>query len=240
MKWFIPFLCVVFVLGNQINMSQFIIHNLHSLSEIAALLASVYYYRTLKGSFMRWFCPFLFLISALEIFPLLSTKAAFFTNYATAILQAFFYCYLFCQLSGRKRSNFIFSCLTAVIISVFFAALFLEKDRNHLFYLSKIFVALGALMTAMYLYYLYKKIDEDHFYLTSYGFWIAFGVIIFFSGISFIFSLYTITVTNQLNFLGERLYRIVPRILCVILYSSIIVSFVLYKRSIEHQTLQPA
>jgi hypothetical protein len=117
---------------------------------------------------------------------------------------------------------------------------FIDLNRSYMFFLAKALIAMGICLSLMYLVLLYQFVNRQELILQSHGFWIAFGVVLFYSGLSFILSLYSYILKNNLTFLGMRLYRIVPRVLCGILYSSLIISFILYKRSVKGRTLHNA
>ena len=61
-------------------------------------------------------------------------------------------------------------------------------------------------------------------------FWVAFGVALFFSGVSIVFSNYDYIKQHNLTLFGERLYHFVPRLLSVFLYTCISISLIICRK----------
>jgi hypothetical protein len=222
-------------------MINFVIQNLHLCFELSALIASLYFFSYLRGSYMQWFCLFLFLISLLEIAPIIWPKVILATNYLAALYEMVFYGYLANNLASQRKIKVAFSLLVIIMVATFVIGYcFIDTNRSYMFFLAKGLIAMGICISLMYLVLLYQLMNKHGLILQSHSFWIAFGVILFYSGLSFILSLYPYILKNNLTFLGMRLYRLVPRILCGILYTSLIVSFILYRRNFKGRALQNA
>jgi hypothetical protein len=222
-------------------MIHFIIQNLHLCFELSALIASLYFFKYLRGSYMQWFCLFVFLIYLLEILPIIWPKVVFTTNYLAAMCQMLFFGYIANNFVNHGKIKVAFTIMVIVMAVTFVIGYcFIDLNRSYMFFLAKALIAMGICLSLMYLVLLYQFVNRQELILQSHGFWIAFGVVLFYSGLSFILSLYSYILKNNLTFLGMRLYRIVPRVLCGILYSSLIISFILYKRSVKGRTLHNA
>ncbi len=141
-----------------------------------------------------------------------------------------FYGYVFYQschnfFLKRLIFIFIFFCIDMNLLCLLFY-------RNNTFYFSRTLIISGFFLAAVALMYIYEQSINERTTVLVYepGFWIAFGVSLFFSGISIVFSLHGFIMRNNLLLFGIRLYKIVPRVLCIILYSSISIAIILCKK----------
>ncbi|MDB5209643.1 MAG: hypothetical protein JWQ30_470, partial [Sediminibacterium sp.] len=186
-------------------------------------------------SFMKWVLPFLMFIFFGEI----AIAYLYFNNpswpntsfyYIIGISESIFYGYIFyrlCQSAIVKKIIFI---LTLIGLSIYsFGFVFYPNDYTY--YIFSLIVS-GFFFSFISLTYIYIDFSNDsqNSMVFDSGFWIAFGVSLFFSGISIVFCLHDYIVKHNLNLFGIRLYNIVPRILCVILYLSISISIILCKK----------
>jgi hypothetical protein len=214
------------------DMMSFIVDYIEFLFEAISLIVAVVYYKKIRRSFMKWFLPFLVVIFVGEIFAYQGNLGFYFT-YLLSSLESIFYCYIFYNLIDNGPVRRIMTFLTIIVLVGFLAGfLFFDVSRRYMGFFMKVRIA-GSLLTAFYaLFYLYTRFvkDEHNRLIKDSGFWIAFGVILYSAGLSFIFSLYSIIVEQRLMLFGEFLYRLIPRLLCVILYSSLSISIILYTR----------
>jgi len=72
-------------------------------------------------------------------------------------------------------------------------------------------------------------VDLNAFYVKS-GLWIASGILIFYTGICIVFSLFNYIRANNLTINDVALYNFVPRVLSIILYGCFIVAFILWRK----------
>jgi hypothetical protein len=211
---------------------QFLLHNI---SELVGLLVAIFFYKYIKDSFMKWFLPFLAFVFAGELF----TTYKFYYNhswsninvyYLIGIIELVFYSYIFYQLIpiSKIRKMIFYTCCINLILYTFSFLIYKGDYNYHLITLtiSGFFIAFFALS------FIYIKFisDEQTLLIEEPGFWISFGVSIFFSGTSIVFSLYNFIVKNNLTLFGVKLYNFVPRVLCVILYASISIAIILCKK----------
>ncbi len=204
----------------------------HNIFEILSFLVAVFYYRYLRTSFMKWFLPFLAAISLGELLSH-NNSVAFFATYLLSILVVVFYGYIFHCLIRTRLVKFLIIVLTiGFSASYMISFLFLDTGRDFMFYFMINFLCFGVFITAISLSYLYGLVvsEEGIFPLRMPGFWIAFGVTIFYSCTSVIFALYPIIVAEHLLLFGIPLHRVVPRLLCILLYSSLSVAIILCKK----------
>ena len=207
---------------------------LHNISELICLLVTVFYYPYIKKSFMKWFLPFILFIFLGEIGAKYISADSVTSNisiyYVIGIGETIFYGYIFYSLYNRKIFKglilfFIFNSVIAYLIGLLF------YREGYTFYLP-VLIASGFLLALIALGYIYTKFvdDEETFLISEPGFWIAFGVSIFFSGTCIVFSLHDYIVENNLTVFGAKLYNFVARVLCVVLYSSISIAIILCKK----------
>ncbi len=210
---------------------QFLIHNI---TELIALVIAIVYYHYLKGSFMKWVLPFLVFIFLAELFItekyFTLIKPNVIVQYTIGIIESIFYGYLFYNYSGRKILKKIILYFVILSVCMFLIGLsFYTKDYS--FFLPALIV-IGFFLALFALTFIYTKfIDDDNTILINEpGFWIAFGVSLFFAGTSIVFSLYDLILKNNLDIFGVKLYNFIPRILSVVLYSSISIAIILCKK----------
>lgn len=207
--------------------------HINNIVEFISLLVALLYYSSLKGSFMKWFLPFLVFIFLGEIYATYSAivmkQNVVGVNYLIAIIESIFYGYIFYNLNSRigiKKFIIFF-----IIVSVLGYILTYSFYRNSFPYFCINIITSGFLLATIALVYLYFKFidDEESTSISESGFWIAFGVSLFYSGISVCLSLYEFIKNNQLSIFGENLLNIIPRFLSVVLYLSISIAIILCK-----------
>lgn len=206
----------------------------HNIFELLSFFVAIFYYRYLKGTFMKWFLPFLGFIWVGEFFAyyqnIILKVQAISINYLIGIVESVFYGYIFYNLSQRvilKKAILLF--IPVSVLGYFLTYLFGRQFFHH--FISNIIIS-GFFIAAIALAYLYEKFaDDDETLLVSEpGFWIAVGVSLFYSGISISFSLYNFIIKHDLSLFGLKLYKLVPRVLSVILYLCISISLILCKK----------
>jgi hypothetical protein len=95
------------------------------------------------------------------------------------------------------------------------------KTSMHFYTL--VFTVTGMFFTVAGLGYLYSKISDPACMrlAAEADFWIVAGIVLFYSGISVVFSFYSYIAENNLLWLGETLYKTIPKLLSILLYSGI-------------------
>lgn len=219
----------------QVDILTFLTNHLHSICELVCLLVAIFYYRHLRGSFMKWVAPFLGFIFLAEIataylkfYDLAQSSISIY--YVITIIELCFYGYVFFCLSSKlmvKRFIFFVTLSSIVENITSFAIYGIEPNP---FFIS--LTISGFLLTAIATGYIHSLFgnDDNRSLVQESGFWIAIGVSLFFSGTSIVFSLHRIILENNLTLFGVRLYHIIPRICCVILYLSISIAIILCKK----------
>ncbi len=200
-----------------------------------SLVVAILYYPYLKKSFMKWVLPFLMFIFLGEVV----TAYLYFNDpslpntnfyYIIGIGESIFYGYIFFHLCQSKTVKKIIFILTLIGLSIYFLG-FIFYSKDYTYYIFSLIVS-GFFLSFISLTYIYIVFSDDSqsSMILDFGFWIAFGVSLFFSGISIVFCLHDYIVKHNLNLFGIKLYNIVPRILCIVLYLSISISIVLCKK----------
>lgn len=210
---------------------KLLINYTHNLFEVISFLVTLLNYRYLKGSFMKWVLPFLAFISISGL-VMKYTEWRYLTNYLTIIVESIFYGYIFYVLNPDSFVKKVIIFFVPVLILWFLVSCFF-LDTNHvsMFYFSIGDIISGFFISTIALFYLYNEFKNENMDLiTEPGFWIAAGVSLFYSGESITYALYNIIIKYDLRLFGVRMYNMVPRILCVILYSFISVSIILWKK----------
>jgi hypothetical protein len=208
---------------------DFMLIYIHHFFELAACITVVYLYKYLRKSFMKWFLPFLILVCVGEIIAHIYWLS-FYMNYIIGIAEAVFYGFIFYNLIEGRRSKLGIIFLMTLVIIIYFITYAFFDTRPYLTYFFKNLIFFGFLMTVISLGYLFQLFRKDDRIVKDPGFWIALGVIVFFSGTSIVFSLYTYGIKNNLYLFGEGLHRIIPRFLSVLLYGSFIVSILMCRK----------
>ena len=218
---------------------QFLIHNI---TELIALIIAILYYSHLKGSYMKWVLPFLLFVFLGELISefqhFVSNKSSIIIQYFIGIVESLFYGYIFYNLSSRSiLKKGIVYFIAASIIFYMIGLFFYSNGYSYFF---SILICNGFFLALFGLTFIYTKFIDDNntILINEPGFWIAFGVSLFFAGTSIVFSLHDFIVKNNLNLFGIKLYNFVPRILCVILYSSISIAIILCKKK-TRASLEP-
>jgi len=207
---------------------------INNLAELFSLVVAIIYYPYLKNSVMKWFLPFLAFVFVGEMYVnyiniIVGNTLAI--NNFIAIGESIFYGYFFYSLSNYRWAKKTILILTVISILSSFASLAFVYSNPRFLYFNLILLALS--LSIVSLIYLYSKfnMDENGVYLLSEsGFWVAFGVALFFSGVSVVFSLHDLSLRYDLRLFGIRLHNIVPQILSVLLYLSISTAIILCKK----------
>ena len=209
-------------------------HWIHNIAELVSLIITIIYYPYLKGTVFKWFLPFLLVIFLGEIFAkyqiyVLKTTTLK-TYYLIVIVETIFYPYIFFGLCNYNLIKKVIAATIFVGLLIYFISFFASSSFIESFYFN-ITIA-GILLTIVPLLYVYSAIiaDEIHKLTLEPGFWLAFGVAMFFSGSTIVVSLHNFMAPRHLVFFGQNLHNIIPRVLSVFLYLSISISIILCKK----------
>jgi hypothetical protein len=193
-----------------------------TICEAASVLVSIACYPKLRHTRYRGFACFLPVIAITEMITAHIRILAFHGTYGSAIINTLFFSLffhsLYTDLIIRKTILTVCLVLTAVFIAGYALAGTMQTGMH--FY-TLVFTVTGMFFTVAGLGYLYSRItDPACMRLTAEAdFWIVAGIVLFYSGISVVFSFYSYIVENNLLWLGEKLYRTIPKLLSILLYA---------------------
>jgi hypothetical protein len=218
---------------------------LYHISELQSFLVACYYYRDLRDSFMRWFTPYLGFVFFADFSIYVQLKVFHFpysgyprmTLYMILILQAFFYGYIFYELTDsrilKKAVVFMWlACIPTFLLSFFLGNNETSKDLMLPVITSNIFLAVIALF---YLYLIILKNDNINL-VCEHSWWLAVGIAVFSSCVSIGHLLYDFILQNNLRLFGTYLYNVIPQFMSLILYSFISVSIILYVKKAKRKS----
>lgn len=211
--------------------------SLYLFSEFVALVTAIVYYKHIRQDFMKWFLPFfIFLILGETIVTQMYYPGRqvynVSLNYLISIGEMVFYSFVFYQLSGKDSQKSLIVFFLMISIGCLLAGLLVNR-QDYSFYFP-VFILSGFFLSIISLRYLYLQFieaeDASYVLISKPGFWISVGVSLFFSGTSIVFALYNYILHNHLKLFGLHLYRLVPRVLSVVLYLCLSISIILCKK----------
>jgi hypothetical protein len=183
---------------------------------------------------MKWFLPFMGFIFISELYMIFQTRVLreepIKINFIIAIVESFFYGFIFYQLFENKffkKCLLVFTYLSVLL----YVVAYLYNGKTLKYFLDVIMIY-GFGLTAFAMLYLVNNFTDDSKsrYLTQSGFWISVGIALFYSGVSVAFPFFYFIKENNINILGEKIVIIIPRVLCFILYLCLSISIILCKR----------
>lgn len=195
-----------------------------TICKATSVLVSIACYPKLRHTRYRSFACFLPVIAIAEMLTAHTRFLVFHGTYMSAISSTLFYSLFFHSLytDAIIRKTILVVCL--VLTAVFIAGYaFAGSMQTGMHFYTLVFTVTGMFFTVAGLGYLYSRItDPACMRLTAEAdFWIVAGIVLFYSGISVVFSFYSYIVENNLLWLDERLYKTIPKLLSILLYSGI-------------------
>ena len=202
--------------------------------EIISFLIAIWRYPIIKSTKMKWFPLFLAFIIVFEFIAFYQSfylgKPTYGINYFIAIVEIFYYGNLFyVSIKNTLKRKFIRIMIITGIV-VFLISSFNHPKEFRYFYFS--FILSGFFISCMALMFILEQFEENkkNDLKSDPIFWVAFGVALFFSGVSIVFSNYDYIKQHNLTLFGERLYHFVPRLLSVFLYTCISISLIICRK----------
>ena len=189
--------------------------HIHNIVEFVSLLVAIIYYPYLKYSFMKWFLPFLGFIFLAELFEEYQWGVlgipTIKMNYLIGIVESVFYGSVFYKLTNRLATK-RFIVFGVLMSSTGYLISYLFFKKNHVYFFENVVIS-GFFLSFISLMYLYIKFsdDDENILILEPGFWVAFGVALFYSGISISFSLHDVIEKNKLTLFGDNLINVIPR-----------------------------
>ena len=217
---------------------------IYNVFELLALLVSLYTYRKNKGSFLQWMPLFMFFIVYAEM------GAAYFADVLDKpnthiylwvnVFITFYYNYCFYSLfEKRKVLQYITMGSAALFVFLLLTIFFFMTEYSE--YKNKLSMAFGiyiSVIACIYLYQQFKEDDLEILLIKQPGFWIAAGLLIFYSGMSTVYALHPFTAQKNLFIFGIKLHQFFARVLSVFLYSCLSVAMILWKNKTKISSSQ--
>jgi len=219
---------------------RLIIVNIDALFEFISVVAALRALPYTKSSYLRWFPAFLVFIFLSETLGKF-IPIGFHASYLNFIVQSAFYGNLFYALTASKKMRIFITIISvSFIISYLYCYFFVDLTRQYMYGFAKVTMAFDFFLIFFGMLYLYQQvIDENNVpFLTSPAVWISLGVVIFFSGFSMALALYRYIIHMDLRLFGWRLYNLIPRLLCIVLYSCFSVALILFRRNAKKEYLE--
>jgi hypothetical protein len=203
--------------------------------ELIALIVAIFSYSRLKGSYMIWFIPFLLITFSVEVashylYEILQLSSYWVYNITIPLTSIFYGFILFCLMNNSKlKLPFIVLGVIYSLLSLYFLSYATGFSINSLITSAVILVSLSC-------YYFYRclldDIDLNNFKIKS-GLYLASGILIFYAGVSIVFSLFDYIRKHDLRIFGYHLYNVIPNYLSIILYACISIALIKWKKRQE-------
>lgn len=207
----------------------------HHYSEIIGLLVAVICYYKLRGTFMKWFIPFLAVVLTVELYAnyMYYTKAMSTTLLYNICVPLYltFYTFVFMRLAYDRKHRYTLLVINSLYLLAYCGYTTFFGDWHK--FNTNLFVAGSVEMILFSCLYFYQDLRSDYDSQDARyksGLWIAAGLLIFYSGISICFSLYYYIERYNLQLFGAKLYNIIPRYLSIVLYACLSISFLVWKK----------
>jgi len=203
--------------------------------ESLAFIVSIFCIKKNKGSTIEWMSLFLF-------YSLLTECLGVYFNYylhkpttpiylVYQIVSCCFYSYLFYKLLNNYRYIRFFILAFAIINSLIFGYIFFFISNFIEFnYKMKIIDGIYFVcISCIYLYAQFMDDDLEELLVKKSGFWIAAGLLLFYSAYSIVITLHPITSKNKIFVFGLPLHNFFAQVLSVILYICFSAAMIVWK-----------
>jgi len=203
--------------------------------ESLAFIVSIFCIKKNKGSTIEWMSLFLF-------YSILTECLGVYFNYylhkpttpiylVYQIVSCCFYSYLFYKLLNNYRYIRFFILAFAIINSLIFGYIFFFISNFIEFnYKMKIIDGIYFVcISCIYLYAQFMDDDLEELLVKKSGFWIAAGLLLFYSAYSIVITLHPITSKNKIFVFGLPLHNFFAQVLSVILYICFSAAMIVWK-----------
>jgi hypothetical protein len=207
--------------------------------EVLAFVISLFVFKKNKGSFIQWMSLYLFYTAGNELLAhymygvLLKSTTHLFIWYhvITTIFYTYIFGCLFNQIKYHKYVRHVIWVISSVIIFSFLFMLFFVS--NYVEYKYRLQIVLYFYLCILSVFYLYKEFTNDsldELLVRKSGFWIAAGLLLFYSTLSIVTTLHPTTAKNNIFIFGLPIHLFFASILSVILYSCLSVAMIVWKK----------
>lgn len=209
---------------------------INHIAEFIALLVSIYCYKRIKHSFLKWIILYLAIVLTGELIAnyifYIKKGATTFIYIWINIFSILFYNNVFYSLFEKERIVRKIIIVTASILVLISLFLFFFV-YNYVEYKNYVLITSGILLSCfacLYLYRQFMKDDVEELLIKQSGFWMAAGVLIFYSGLCMVYALHPIIDKNNLMIFGIKLHNFFGRVLSVFLYSCLSVAVLVWEK----------
>jgi len=208
---------------------------LYHFIELLCMALAILYHRHLLRHKMGLLLPFLIFIVLAEYVAILQRNvyhtSTYGTNYLIMLVEWLLYNFLFDRFAQHAAyKKYLRVCVPLVTACIAICYFFFPSQYQVFFYC---IILVGFFLSVSALFYMYVRFVGDEMTdLTKdpVG-WVAVGVVVFFSGVSIVFSLYEFIRMRQVNLWGEPIYTLVPRLLSIFLYSCISIAIITCRKT---------
>lgn len=207
---------------------------IHIYFEIAALVVSLLFWRSLDLTRLRWFIPFLFFIVLVELtgryLPYVLRQPNAWLYNLSVPFEYLFYCSIFLLNYNRQINKFIakgfllFFTVYAVVSVLFIKGIYTFNVN---------FLIIGSfsmlIFCILYLFELYHA-EEDYSIWSYPMFWVTVGIMLFNAG-EFSYNLLSEYLIDKDIDSTLKIFRSINNKLILVLYSSFIIAFICQKIS---------
>lgn len=214
---------------------------LYHFIEIFCALLAILFYRNLRAKKMGLLLPFLLFITLAEYLAILQRNvfhtSTYGTNYLIMLVEWLFYNFLFLRFTTQPLlRQFIRISLPLLSIGILVGYFFFPGYYPAFYYC---IMLVGFFLSFTSLGYMYSRFlrDEANDLTDDPVIWVAVGVVVFFSGVSIVFSLYQFIQMRQIKLWGEPIYALVPRLLSLFLYSCLSIAIITCRKTIPSSSV---
>lgn len=196
------------------------------LSAVAGLL----YRKHLKSRNLYLLPFYLLLVFLQELVAAIAVSTGIIYNIYNPITTVFF-SFLFTNIPFNRQSRkWIFGLLITYLTAVVVTFIFFQPIRvynNYVFLTGSMITVLNAILFLFNYFKLDNRAEEKKWQPVL---WIVIGIVAFYPVVNIAFSFYKYLVTYDATLWGMRLYRMIPQIMSIFMYSCFIRAFYLCQK----------
>ncbi len=194
-----------------------------------SLIAGALFYKRLQPQYVRWLLPFLFLTLLIELninrqWIYFKGSTIWFYNIFTTI-EFCFYFFLFSINLRKRRFRKLAFWFIPLYLAIAFLTIFFIQGTNHFHTIS---YRIASVVLVVFCYLFFKQLLDsgtETNVLRNPMFWIATGLLFFYTGFFFYFCAYDYVAYAKIP-LNLQLWKIISRSLNILLYSFFLIAIV--------------
>lgn len=208
--------------------------------EISSFVISLFVLNKNKGSFIQWMSLYLLYTVVNEacgyylhdVLHKSTTPLFIWYHVITAVFYTFIFQNLFKQLKHFKYVSIIMWIVSSCIISSFiFIFLFVSNYVEYKYRLQIVLYFYLCILAAFYLYKEFTNDSLDELLIKKSGFWIAAGLLLFYSAISVVHAMHPTASKNNIYIMGLPIHLFFANILSIILYTCLSIAMIVWAPS---------